>query len=151
MVPSFPGAQSDLPLTPNPHQSCPFSHHLRSRSRLSPPLLVLGLGLALLALLVLVDLDEPVLLHHAGLLAVPAAALVVAPRALPRARVLVVPRRLGPPLLPRLRPDALARRELLPLGRLLGLRQRLLARQGGGCGGEREQHAGCAGVERQRR
>lgn len=85
----------------------------------------------ILLLLLVVDLDQPVLLHHAFLLAVDAAVLVEAPGLLPLARLLVELLRPHAALLARLGLDAPLRGELLPLRGGLDGGQRLLARQGG--------------------
>ena len=87
-----------------------------------------------LRLPVLINLNKPIPLHGALVAGPPPIrrlpAPVVAPRALPLARLLVERPVLQRALLPRLGLDPLARRELLPLGGLLGRRQWLLARQG---------------------
>lgn len=109
---------------------------------LPPRLASEGLALLELGLLCRVDLDEPVLLE----LLVGA---LVSPLALPLALLLVVLDVAA--LLPRLGLDALLGGEPLPLGRLLGGREGLLARKGRLLRGQRQQHARGSGLDRARR
>lgn len=122
---------------------CSFFLILGTLGRPPPRVLVLApLGIiTILILLLLVDLDQPVLLHHALLLAVDAAVPVEAPGLLPLAGLLVEVLGAHAALLARLGLDAALGGELLPLGGGLGLGQRLLARQGGARGRQGEEDA----------
>lgn len=110
---------------------------LCGRSSVLLPYLVRAGSLDLVGLALVVDLDDPVVRHDALL---PGLALV-SPRLLPLARALVELLALHAPLLPGLGLDALLGGELLPLGRLLGGRQRLLTRERRGDRGQVEQDA----------